>query len=122
MNILVIDGEKISDMKQLHTYIADQLHFPSYYGKNLDALYDCLTDLSDVEVYVRNYGELRERLGAKKTEALMEVFLDVCAAKPMCALHVAPAKSTEAETFEEIFDETREEEAGESWKNREEFW
>lgn len=29
----------------IHTYIAEQMDFPAYYGKNLDALYDCLTDI-----------------------------------------------------------------------------
>ena len=63
MDILVIDGEKVSDMKQLHEHIAAQLHFPRHYGKNLDALYDCLTDLRNVAITVRNYGALKERSG-----------------------------------------------------------
>ena len=29
-----------------HRIIAGALDFPDYYGNNLDALYDCLTDLS----------------------------------------------------------------------------
>lgn len=28
-------------------YIARQMDFPEYYGKNLDALYDCLTDIAE---------------------------------------------------------------------------
>ena len=28
------------------------MDFPEYYGKNLDALHDCLTDLSDVEITI----------------------------------------------------------------------
>ena len=35
-----------ADYKELvHNYIAEKLGFPDYYGKNLDALYDCLTDI-----------------------------------------------------------------------------
>lgn len=39
---------KIKDYKELiHDYIAENLGFPDYYGKNLDALYDCLTDIDE---------------------------------------------------------------------------
>ena len=31
--------------EELHTYIAARLHFPDYYGANLDALNDCLGDI-----------------------------------------------------------------------------
>lgn len=33
--------------KEIHRYIACKLGFPEYYGCNLDALYDCLTDLAE---------------------------------------------------------------------------
>lgn len=39
---------KSSDYKELiHEYIAKSMDFPDYYGKNLDALYDCLTDIDE---------------------------------------------------------------------------
>ena len=124
MEILVIDGEQVSDMKQLHERIATQLHFPRHYGKNLDALYDCLTDMRDVEIHVHNYGALKERVGNANAEGLMDVFLDLCAARPECALHVAPATATEVGTFDEILDETGEEETEQEQEleNREETW
>ena len=31
----------------LHSALAEVLDFPDWYGSNLDALYDCLTDLDD---------------------------------------------------------------------------
>lgn len=37
----------IEDPKDLHRYLAAALDFPDYYGMNLDALYDCLTDICD---------------------------------------------------------------------------
>lgn len=40
-----IDCSGISDAKQLHQCLARFLHFPEWYGHNLDALYDCLTEL-----------------------------------------------------------------------------
>lgn len=35
-----------------HEYLQEELELPEYYGKNLDALYDCLTSFSDVEFVI----------------------------------------------------------------------
>ena len=35
------------EREALHSQIAEALGFPSYYGANLDALYDCLTDIDE---------------------------------------------------------------------------
>ncbi len=35
-----------------HEYLQEVLELPEYYGKNLDALYDCLTEFSDVEIVI----------------------------------------------------------------------
>lgn len=32
-------------MEEGHNYLKEVLNFPDYYGKNLDALYDCLTEI-----------------------------------------------------------------------------
>ena len=46
-----LDGELIK--KDGHDYLAEALNFPDYYGKNLDALYDCLTEI-DCEIELIN--------------------------------------------------------------------
>lgn len=33
--------------RQLHEYLAEKFDFPDYYGCNLDALYDCLTEIGE---------------------------------------------------------------------------
>lgn len=44
-----LDGKLIR--QRGHDYLAEALNFPDYYGKNLDALYDCLTEIScDIEL------------------------------------------------------------------------
>ena len=41
--------------KNGHDYLKKALNFPNYYGKNLDALYDCLTDIGvDTEIVLKN--------------------------------------------------------------------
>lgn len=42
----VIDGVRILDKSSAMEAIAQELAFPGWFGHNLDALYDCLTDLS----------------------------------------------------------------------------
>ena len=60
MRHLIIDGS--IGMDAIHEQLAQELHFPEYYGKNLDALYDCLTEVQeDVELEVINL----EYLGRK---------------------------------------------------------
>jgi ribonuclease inhibitor len=52
MKQITLDGNILADIAQVHDYLKEMLEFPEYYGKNLDALYDCLTDLADVEITI----------------------------------------------------------------------
>lgn len=40
-----IDCSAIRSKADFHEALAQTLRFPEWYGKNLDALYDCLTDI-----------------------------------------------------------------------------
>ncbi len=62
--ICTLDAENILDTETLHEKIAEILKFPEYYGKNLDALYDCLTELSEeTELVIENAPYLNYNLG-----------------------------------------------------------
>ncbi len=53
MHCIELDGKLIK--KDGHDYLKKALNFPNYYGKNLDALYDCLTDIGvDTEIVLKN--------------------------------------------------------------------
>ena len=45
--ILVIRKKNYTTKKKMLSYIAEELNFPDYFGNNLDALYDCLTDIDE---------------------------------------------------------------------------
>lgn len=64
MKEIVINGKDIFGIADIHELLAEELGFPAYYGKNLDALYDCLTELTDeVRIEVADTDVLHERLG-----------------------------------------------------------
>ena len=64
MKKLILDGERISDRDSLHTTLKRVLNFPDYYGRNLDALRDCLTDVSEEIMIYIDLGALHDRLGS----------------------------------------------------------
>ncbi|MBR5329108.1 MAG: barstar family protein [Firmicutes bacterium] len=47
MKKVTIDTHKLTTMAEIHDHLAKELNFPDYYGKNLDALYDCLTEINE---------------------------------------------------------------------------
>lgn len=64
MKIAAISCREIDSRAALHSALRDALSLPEYYGNNLDALSDCLTDLSeDMLFIVRDFSFLEETLG-----------------------------------------------------------
>ena len=47
MRNIILDIEKMRSLPMLHKYLHTALALPEYYGANLDALYDCLTEISE---------------------------------------------------------------------------
>ena len=43
---ITLDGIQMSDRTVIHALLSEALAFPAHYGKNLDALYDMLTERS----------------------------------------------------------------------------
>lgn len=48
MKTIILDGILLCEKETAHQYLQDHLEFPCYYGKNLDALYDCLTEIDEI--------------------------------------------------------------------------
>lgn len=81
-----LDGEKIRDRGELHSCLASALGFPSWYGANLDALYDCLTDINaDTRLVICHGDELAEKLGIYK-ERLFRVLYQAAEDNPRFTL------------------------------------
>jgi ribonuclease inhibitor len=75
MTTVVIDGDDITDRHMLHEMLSLKLDLPEWYGRNLDALADCLTDIhEDTAVVIKNADALKKALGSYEA-AFLNVLL-----------------------------------------------
>ena len=79
----IIDSKNINSEKSLHAELANKFNFPSYYGKNFDALLDCLRDIADqaklsnpIVVRFTDYFLLVRQLSCSDMQNLVTVFQD----------------------------------------------
>lgn len=79
---IVLDGEQMLIRKSLHDHLSEQLGLPEYYGRNLDALYDLLTERgSPVRLVMRHRTALLAALD-KYGAALSRTLEDAGRANP----------------------------------------
>ena len=79
MKKITIDCKPLSTPAAVHQALAQALSFPDYYGHNLDALYDCLTDIREgTGIHVLHSDALYENLGPM-THGLLRVLRDAAA-------------------------------------------
>lgn len=76
MQEVYINGSEFDTPEEVHDFLADELDFPAYYGKNLSALYDVLTDLSEDTRIVLNLSDVGEESMIEMLERMAEVLTD----------------------------------------------
>ena len=55
MKEITLDGKYLQQTEAGHLYLMQMLDFPEYYGKNMDALYDLLTEIAEpVAIRIEN--------------------------------------------------------------------
>lgn len=52
MKRVILDCSGIENKRQLHEALKEALRLPEWYGHNLDALFDCLTELEEETLLV----------------------------------------------------------------------
>lgn len=77
-----LDGRAMTDRATAHNHLSERLELPTYYGRNLDALYDVLTDISaETELVLNDPGAVVELMG-KYGEALLSTMQEAAENNP----------------------------------------
>lgn len=73
---VILDGRKMTSREALWDYLKEELPLPDYFGRNLDALYDVLTEYrKPLTIKLTNKEQIETYLGGYG-ESLLEVFAD----------------------------------------------
>lgn len=92
----VIHGEQMESLAQLHETLKRELHFPAWYGGNLDALYDCLTELPEATLTIYRWSALADTIG-EKAAALRRVLTDAGIESPTLTVCILDDDDTDDE-------------------------
>ena len=83
---ILLDGREMTSREAAHDHLTKQLLLPAYYGRNLDALYDLLTEKgSGMTLVLEHSDAMRQALGSYGSR-LIAALLDAEQATP--DLHV----------------------------------
>ena len=75
MKIVILDAKKMLEKEKMHEYFAKKFDLPEHYGKNLDALFDCLCEINEPTlIKLKN----EDALQGDTKESLIRLFHDVC--------------------------------------------
>ena len=79
MNIYLLDGKDMADRAAAYDVIARTLRLPAWFGRNLDALGDCISEMPADEsaVIFVNTAVLKENLGPYAAR-LLACFREEC--------------------------------------------
>ena len=83
MNTITLDFSKCKYIDEIHSEFKIKFEFPDYYGKNLDALRDCLAYYTHDELTVEIAGfKVVEKLFEEYSMKIREVLKDVSCSCP----------------------------------------
>ncbi len=88
MNRVQLSAAGWDTPEKAHADLAKALNFPAYYGHNLDALYDCLTDLPDTQLVIEDCANPSEKM--EKWPGFLAAFFDAAAENPRLDIKLLP--------------------------------
>ena len=80
----ILDGKEMTGRKKMHSYLKEHLSFPDYYGNNMDAFWDCMTERRPGDVVIIN----AEAADQRAIMSLIRVLLRLCKYCPGWSLKV----------------------------------
>ena len=88
MNRVQLSAAAWRTPRDAHDALARALAFPDYYGHNLDALHDCLTDLDDTSLVIEDCAQAAAQL--EQWPIFVQVFFDSAAQNPRLSIRLLP--------------------------------
>lgn len=74
-NVYELDGTCLREREAAHAYLQEMLGFPAWYGRNLDALYDLLTEQTEETMIFISDADAAD-------ETILETFTDAMEENP----------------------------------------
>ena len=73
--LYTLDFRNVKDYADVHRVIKRELDFPDYYWGNLDAFWDCLTDMYGDPIHIEIIGldVIERKFGADTTQKMLEI-------------------------------------------------
>ena len=74
MKSVILDGREMTGKEEFHRIVAREFSFPDWYGNNLDALFDCLMEMSeDTQIMFCYLEDMQAQLGSYTQEILSTI-------------------------------------------------
>ena len=88
MNRVQLSAAAWNTPEKAHADLAQALNFPEYYGHNLDALHDCLTDMNETQVVITDCAAASGQM--EKWPGFLSVFFDSAEENPGLDIRLMP--------------------------------
>ncbi len=92
MKTICIDGCQVTSRSQAHAYLKTQLQLPDYYGRNLDALYDCLLDIGEQTQLTILHWDVCTTVLGEYAQRLLNVMVQATEENSVLSIIMVPAK------------------------------
>lgn len=76
MKTYTLESKNIQDMETFYNEISKVFNFPAHFGRNLDALSDCLREFDGDILVLSGFDGFEEKLWEENLGVLMEIFSD----------------------------------------------
>lgn len=63
MSKIVLDAKKFDNKDKFHDIVKQEFNLPSYYGRNLDSLWDLLSENNNLDILIMNADQIEKNLG-----------------------------------------------------------
>lgn len=79
---IILEGKAMIDRVAAHAHLVERMDLPTYYGRNLDALYDVLTEIgTETEIILNDPAAVVDLMG-KYGEALLATMQEAAEDNP----------------------------------------